>query len=81
MQQEFIFAGFGGQVYYLWGQLLAHAAMDEGKKVSWIPSYGPEMPGWYCQLHGNCFGWRNRLTGSKQSKLRCSNESTFTRQI
>jgi len=40
MQHEFIFAGFGGQGVLLMGQLLAHAAMDEGKKVSWIPSYG-----------------------------------------
>jgi 2-oxoglutarate ferredoxin oxidoreductase subunit gamma len=45
MQQEFIFAGFGGQGVLLMGQLLAYAAMDEGKKVSWIPSYGPEMRG------------------------------------
>ncbi|HHW45263.1 MAG TPA: 2-oxoacid:ferredoxin oxidoreductase subunit gamma [Desulfotomaculum sp.] len=45
MQQEFVFAGFGGQGVLLMGQLLAHAAMDEGKKVSWIPSYGPEMRG------------------------------------
>ena len=45
MQQEFIFAGFGGQGVLLMGQLLAHTAMDEGKKVSWIPSYGPEMRG------------------------------------
>ena len=41
MQHEFIFAGFGGQGVLLMGQLLAHAAMDESKKVSWIPSYGP----------------------------------------
>jgi len=27
------------------GKLLAYAAMHEGKKVSWIPSYGPEMRG------------------------------------
>ncbi|NMA54595.1 MAG: 2-oxoacid:ferredoxin oxidoreductase subunit gamma [Firmicutes bacterium] len=45
MQYEFIFAGFGGQGVLLMGQMLAHAAMDEGKKVSWIPSYGPEMRG------------------------------------
>ena len=45
MQQEFIFAGFGGQGVLLMGQILAHAAMDEGKSVSWIPSYGPEMRG------------------------------------
>ncbi|HKM39280.1 MAG TPA: 2-oxoacid:acceptor oxidoreductase family protein [bacterium] len=45
MQHEFIFAGFGGQGVLLMGQILAHAAMDEGKSVSWIPSYGPEMRG------------------------------------
>jgi 2-oxoglutarate ferredoxin oxidoreductase subunit gamma len=27
------------------GQLLAYTAMDEGKQVCWIPSYGPEMRG------------------------------------
>ena len=27
------------------GQLLAYAGMDEGKEVTWIPSYGPEMRG------------------------------------
>ena len=27
------------------GKLLAEASMDEGKEVSWLPSYGPEMRG------------------------------------
>jgi 2-oxoglutarate ferredoxin oxidoreductase subunit gamma len=27
------------------GTLLAYAAMKEGKEVSWMPSYGPEMRG------------------------------------
>ena len=27
------------------GQLLAYASMMEGKNVSWLPSYGPEMRG------------------------------------
>lgn len=27
------------------GQVLAYAAMDNGKEVTWIPSYGPEMRG------------------------------------
>jgi 2-oxoglutarate ferredoxin oxidoreductase subunit gamma len=27
------------------GQLLAHAGMDAGLEVTWIPSYGPEMRG------------------------------------
>lgn len=45
MQTEIIFAGFGGQGVLFAGQLLAYAAMDEGRHVTWIPSYGPEMRG------------------------------------
>lgn len=44
-QEEFVFAGFGGQGVLFAGQLLAYAAMDAGKHVTWIPSYGPEMRG------------------------------------
>ncbi|KUO48789.1 MAG: 2-oxoacid:ferredoxin oxidoreductase subunit gamma [Desulfitibacter sp. BRH_c19] len=45
MLQEIIIAGFGGQGVMSMGQLLAYAGMLEGKHVSWIPSYGPEMRG------------------------------------
>ena len=45
MQQEVIIAGFGGQGVLFAGQLLAYTGMDEGKAVTWIPSYGPEMRG------------------------------------
>src|SRR5512146_349516 len=45
MQTDIIIAGFGGQGVLFAGQLLAYAAMDEGKEVTWIPSYGPEMRG------------------------------------
>jgi len=45
MQTEIIFAGFGGQGVLFGGQVLAYAAMDNGKMVTWIPSYGPEMRG------------------------------------
>lgn len=44
-QKEVVFAGFGGQGVMTAGQLLAYTAMEEGKKVIWIPSYGPEMRG------------------------------------
>ncbi|MEZ5358811.1 MAG: 2-oxoacid:acceptor oxidoreductase family protein [Candidatus Zixiibacteriota bacterium] len=44
-QNEVVFAGFGGQGVMTAGQLLAYTAMDEGKHVCWIPSYGPEMRG------------------------------------
>ena len=45
MQKEIIIAGFGGQGVLFAGQILAYAAMDIGKEVTWIPSYGPEMRG------------------------------------
>ena len=45
MTREFIFAGFGGQGMLLIGKFLAMACMLDGKHVSWLPSYGPEMRG------------------------------------
>ena len=45
METSVIMAGFGGQGLLLAGKLLAEACMDEGKEVSWLPSYGPEMRG------------------------------------
>lgn len=45
MQKEIIIAGFGGQGVLFAGQVLAYAAMDLCKEVTWIPSYGPEMRG------------------------------------
>lgn len=45
MLKEMIFSGFGGQGVLSMGKLIAYAAMKEGKDVSWMPSYGPEMRG------------------------------------
>ncbi|UCF69528.1 MAG: 2-oxoacid:acceptor oxidoreductase family protein [Acidobacteriota bacterium] len=42
---EIVMAGFGGQGVLLAGKILAHAAMNCGMEVSWLPSYGPEMRG------------------------------------
>jgi 2-oxoglutarate ferredoxin oxidoreductase subunit gamma len=42
---EIVLAGFGGQGILSMGQIIAYAAMLEGKDVSWMPSYGPEMRG------------------------------------
>ena len=44
-QLDLIIAGFGGQGILSAGKLLAYAGMLEGKHVSWLPSYGPEMRG------------------------------------
>lgn len=40
-----IIAGFGGQGLLFAGQVLAQAANRDGREVSWMPSYGPEMRG------------------------------------
>ncbi len=45
MTHEIIMAGFGGQGVMAMGKILAEAALMEGKNVSWLPSYGPEMRG------------------------------------
>ena len=42
---KIIIAGFGGQGVLSLGQFIAYSAMYEGKEVSWLPSYGPEMRG------------------------------------
>jgi 2-oxoglutarate ferredoxin oxidoreductase subunit gamma len=44
-EHEIIIAGFGGQGVLSMGQIIAYSAMKEGKEVSWMPSYGPEMRG------------------------------------
>jgi 2-oxoglutarate ferredoxin oxidoreductase subunit gamma len=43
--KKIFIAGFGGQGVLLIGQMLSYAAMYEGKEVTWMPSYGPEMRG------------------------------------
>lgn len=43
--EDVVMAGFGGQGLMFIGKLLAYSAMKEGRNVTWIPSYGPEMRG------------------------------------
>lgn len=45
LNEEIIFAGFGGQGVLSMGMVLAYAGMIENKEVCWMPSYGPEMRG------------------------------------
>ena len=45
MEVSIILAGFGGQGILFAGKVLAYCAMEEGKKLTWLPSYGPEMRG------------------------------------
>lgn len=45
MTNDIIVSGFGGQGVMAIGKTLTEAGMKEGKEVSWLPSYGPEMRG------------------------------------
>jgi 2-oxoglutarate ferredoxin oxidoreductase subunit gamma len=42
---DFVVAGFGGQGVMVIGNLLAYAAMKEGRCVTYLPVYGVEMRG------------------------------------
>ena len=45
MRKEVIMAGFGGQGVMAMGKNLVEAGVEEGREVTWVPSYGPEMRG------------------------------------
>ena len=44
-EQSIMLAGFGGQGILFTGKVIAYAGLLEGREVSWLPSYGPEMRG------------------------------------
>ena len=43
--KQFLFSGFGGQGILFAGKFMAYKGLMDGKQVSWLPSYGPEMRG------------------------------------
>ena len=51
MQKGVVIAGFGGQGVMLAGEVLAEAGKDEGKYVTFLPSYGPEQRGGTANCH------------------------------
>lgn len=44
-ENSILIAGFGGQGILFAGEVLATALMQDGKNVTWYPSYGAEMRG------------------------------------
>ena len=40
-----LIAGFGGQGVLFAGKFIAYKGLLEGRQLSWLPSYGPEMRG------------------------------------
>ncbi|GMT47163.1 MAG: ketoisovalerate oxidoreductase subunit VorA [bacterium] len=45
MEKSIIIAGSGGQGILLFGRLIAHTLMIQGKNVTYFPSYGAEIRG------------------------------------
>ena len=45
MTHQFLIAGFVGQGLLFAGKFMVNKGMLEGKEVTWLPSYGPEMRG------------------------------------
>lgn len=45
MTTRILIAGFGGQGVLFAGKFLAYEGLLEGRELSWLPSYGPEMRG------------------------------------
>ncbi|MBS3761853.1 MAG: 2-oxoacid:acceptor oxidoreductase family protein [Planctomycetes bacterium] len=50
-EHRIIIAGFGGQGVLTLGKLLCTACMDEGKAVTYLPSYGSEVRGGTANCH------------------------------
>ncbi|MGE5518518.1 MAG: 2-oxoacid:acceptor oxidoreductase family protein [Candidatus Dadabacteria bacterium] len=71
MLEELIVAGFGGQGVLSLGMTLAYAGMVEGREISWMPSYGPEMRG----------GTANCITIISDSKISSPILSSFDTAI
>jgi len=49
--ERVIIAGFGGQGVMTMGKLFASAAMREGREVTYVPCYGPEVRGGTAHCH------------------------------
>ncbi len=45
MTTNLLIAGFGGQGILFAGKFLSYKCLLEGRQLSWLPSYGPEMRG------------------------------------
>ncbi|HUS57090.1 MAG TPA: 2-oxoacid:acceptor oxidoreductase family protein [Planctomycetota bacterium] len=51
MLEKVIMAGFGGQGLLFMGKLVAQAMMNQGKHVTYFPSYGAEVRGGTANCH------------------------------
>jgi len=51
MHEKVIMAGFGGQGLLFMGKLVAQISMDQGRHVTYFPSYGAEVRGGTANCH------------------------------
>lgn len=51
MTEKIMIAGVGGQGIQALGKIIASAALAEGKRITWLPSYGAEMRGGASNCH------------------------------
>lgn len=59
---ELVFAGFGGQGVLTSGMIMAEMALEEGKTVTWMPTYGPAMRGGKAIQRSEICRWRDWRT-------------------
>jgi len=77
---KLVIAGFGGQGVMLMGQMIAYAGMLEGKEVTWMPAYGPEMRG-EPQTSPILFHTKGQFSGGDGSNRSCGDESAVISKI
>ena len=51
MLDKIIMAGFGGQGLLFMGKLIAQMMMEQGRNITYFPSYGAEVRGGTCNCH------------------------------
>lgn len=76
---QIVIAGFGGQGLLFSGKVLAYAGLIEGRELSWLPSYGPEMRGGTANCNVILVGRPGRLADRKHAERAHGYEQPFAR--
>jgi 2-oxoglutarate ferredoxin oxidoreductase subunit gamma len=81
MTEEIIIAGFGGQGVLSMGKILAYSGVMDGKEVSWMPAYGPEMRGGTANVTVIVSDKKSALASAKNVRYRYCSQPTVARQV
>ena len=79
--RQFLFSGFGGQGILFAGKFMAYKGLTEGKNVSWLPSYGPEMRGGTAKLQRYYRRFPGRFSDRFQTRYSYRDESPVSRPL